>query len=278
MLIGDKEFSQFWLRRKSVKSSQSARILLKDFLDLIGMPKDLSGDLAENKKLVARFSSDLAPHNPFFRQLADLVNLAFPGLTLAQPGSLERKIHQLRYVISSQQADYVRRHYRKDDMNDWQALALYLKGKRFWTWDLGRLHNKRHKKDTSFPDGIAMLNSKIILGYHTEFILSSQGYFLNEVDTETFRLAGIVNGASFNYGRWWRHAQLDVAPISQHDPQFRKKLARSYKSPSGQRPLFRPQPHDGLYAKTGSFSQNQQSLAKQLKRQRQQFCRAVKKS
>ncbi|MGT2913661.1 DUF3114 domain-containing protein [Streptococcus criceti] len=36
------------------------------------------------------------------------------------------KVHQFRYVISAQQAQWVRDNYKKDGMTDEEALAAYL--------------------------------------------------------------------------------------------------------------------------------------------------------
>mgnify|MGYP002225669906 FL=1 len=37
------------------------------------------------------------------------------------------------------------------------------------------------------------------MGFHTEFILDSQGRFANEIDPQGTNHNGIINGASFNY-------------------------------------------------------------------------------
>ena len=47
-------------------------------------------------------------------------------------------------------------------------------------------------------DGIPGVNLKILLYNRVEFILDSQGNFLNEVDAEQVTESGVVNGASFN--------------------------------------------------------------------------------
>ena len=46
----------------------------------------------------------------------------------------------------------------------------------------------------------AQLNFKVLLNFHTEYILDQGGQFLNEVDPNQISENGIVNGASFNYG------------------------------------------------------------------------------
>ena len=67
-----------------------------------------------------------------------MVDLAFPGDSLSKDVSIERQIHQLRYLISSQQVQYVRKHYKKPGMTDKEALAVYLRWKPFTMFDQGR--------------------------------------------------------------------------------------------------------------------------------------------
>lgn len=59
-----------------------------------------------------------------------MVSLAFPDKELAQQSGLAKGIHQLRYLISSQQAQYIRSHFRSEGMTDAQALAIFLKDKK----------------------------------------------------------------------------------------------------------------------------------------------------
>ena len=66
-----------------------------------------------------------------------MVDLAFPGDSLSKDVSIERQIHQLRYLISSQQAQYVRTHYKKPGMTDKEALAVYLRWKPFTMFGSG---------------------------------------------------------------------------------------------------------------------------------------------
>ncbi|MFR7932513.1 MAG: DUF3114 domain-containing protein [Streptococcus thermophilus] len=84
-------------------------------LAYIEMPEDSIGERAEEtQRLIILFRpSDLAPHDVFWKDIVSLVDLAFPGDSLSQEGLVERQIHQLRYLISSQQAQYVRTHYSK---------------------------------------------------------------------------------------------------------------------------------------------------------------------
>ena len=115
MKIGDKEFWAFWEASSKQLDRKKARKLLSSLMNLAQMPGDLSGDLSENQQLLSRFAEDLPPHHRFWKELAAVVSLAFPKEDLSQSGSLEKKVHQFRYVISSQQAQYVREHYEGDN-------------------------------------------------------------------------------------------------------------------------------------------------------------------
>lgn len=93
------------------------------------MPVELSGQLEDTKALLANFSPDLSPDHPFGK-MASLVDQAFPARTLGEVGDLERRLHQFRYVISSQQAQYIRNYYKQEEMTDGQALAIFLRAKK----------------------------------------------------------------------------------------------------------------------------------------------------
>lgn len=101
--------------------------------------------------------------------------------------------------------------------------------------DSARLHNKLkiEGEKVIFPDQELSYNIKVLLWFHTEFILDNKGFFLNEIDGEVVTEKGIVNGASFNYGTDGpRHWDLDVDPIRHHDPNFRREVAKGFQSPS----------------------------------------------
>ena len=248
------------------------------------MPDDLSGDLSENQWLVSRFVEDLSPHHVFWKELSEVVHLAFPKDSLSKSGSLERKVHQFRYVISSQQAQYVRKYYKKKGMTDAQALSAYLGQRHPFSYSFNqsaRLHNKVAIIDGGkrYPGGKESFNIKVLLArFHTEFILSSDGRFLNELDVEAMTEEGIVNGASFNYGWQSRHWSLDVRPVGPHDPNFRKMLTRRFQSPKKSKKRYgRKLPRDyehsyfnqsGLYSKDGrsQFTWVKEE-SRQLKRQ-----------
>ena len=171
-------------------------------------------------------------------------------------------------------------------MTDAQALAVYLRGRRLFSYSLNvsaRLHNKiaLSEGEIRYPGDKESFNIKVLMNhFHTEFILSSDGHFLNELDAEEVTEAGIVNGASFNYGRRSRHWSLDVRPVRVHDPAFRQRLTKSFHSPKYiKKKLGRKVARDydasyfnqsGLYAKEG------QSRFKWVKRAEQNFKRQIR--
>ena len=179
MRIGDKDFWRFWTQARRNLNREKSRHILSDLMKIAHMPDELSGTLEENQWLVSRFATDLPPHHNFWKELAAVVNLAFPKEALSQSGSLEKKIHQFRYVISSQQAQYVRKHYKKTGMTDAQALAAYLRSRHLFSYSLNvsaRLHNKiaLSKGEIRYPGDKESFNIKVLINhFHTEFILSS---------------------------------------------------------------------------------------------------------
>ena len=196
------------------------------------MPEELSGEIAQTRKLLNQFSDNLSPNHPFWSELARLVQVAYPGESMAEDNLLAHQVHQFRYVISAYQAQWVREEFPAK--SDWQSMLTYLKDKkerRFWRrrfdFDLtesARLHNKAPKRAIL---GFELpVNLKILLAFHTEFILDSRGHFANEIDPQGQTHNGIINGASFNYANRndQRHYELDVAAIKRHDPLFRKRI------------------------------------------------------
>lgn len=271
--IGSSLFRKLW---QLEKARTRPRQLLQVLVTSVGMPDDVRGELAENQALVAAFHPDLPPHDPFWWELSHTVDQAFPGQTMSQKDLLARQLHQLRYVISSQQAEYVRHHFKSVGETDGQALARYLRKLYPW-WHLkkdysigtsARLHNKLkfESGEKRYPSGYQSFNIKILIHFHTEFILDSQGHFLNEMDVQKVEEIGIVNGASFNYGKAGkRHWDLDVDTVSPHDPAFRNRVTKGFRAPNRsrkndadyERSYFNP---EGLYAENALSSHQQTKL------------------
>ncbi|MCO4611573.1 hypothetical protein Si064_00209 [Streptococcus infantarius subsp. infantarius] len=232
MKIGDKDFFYFWENSKAASTSDKARLVLQELMDILEMPEELSGEIAHTRKLLNQFSDNLSPNHLFWSELARLVQVAYPGESMTEDNLLSHQVHQFRYVISAYQAQWVREEFPAK--SDWQSMLAYLKDKkerRFWRrrfdFDLtesARLHNKAPKHvilGFELP-----INLKILLAFHTEFILDSRGHFANEIDPQGQTHNGIINGASFNYANHndQRHYELDVAAIKRHDPLFRKRI------------------------------------------------------
>lgn len=280
----------FWSGWKEVKNDKDPCRALRFVLDQLDLPQDLSGDLTENQALVAKFSPDLAPHDRFWSDLARQVRLVMKGKDFQEKTEFNRQLHQLRYVISSQQAQYVRQHYRKSGRTDQEALFAYLRANhlRPSLWDNARLHNKRQIKDGTFcfPDEQESYNIKVLLQFRTEFIIDGQGNFLNEVDAEKVTANGIINGASFNYGNTTKsHFRLDVCPVGPHDPAFRNQATKGYRSPNrtGRVRLARfwqerrtADFDRSFYNKNGGYAKDGQALISLIKQEKKAFKKALR--
>ncbi|MBG9366685.1 DUF3114 domain-containing protein [Streptococcus sp. NLN64] len=272
--IGSPHFRAEWTQKRQLLTPLE---LLTWIMSLLQMPADLTEDPLELQRLLACFDPDLAPHDRFWKDLVKLVQQAFPKNTLDQPGLLNRQVHQLRYLISIQQAQYIRNHFRESGMTDREALARYLKGRYYTLWDRGRLHQKLSLVEGRrvYPDNQASVNLKVLYHQRVELILDSQGRFLNILDLEGMSEAGTINGASFNYGGFFRHRDLDIAPIGRHDPRFRRKKLKGFRSPT----KARWSPDDrSFWSSHGPYAQSGHSLASLLKRSARDFRRLVRKS
>ena len=119
----------------------------------------------------------------------------------------------------------------------------------------------------------------LILYNRIEFILDSQGNFLNEVDVEQVTESGVVNGASFNYGNFKRHWQLDVEPVQPHDPDFRNRMTRGFRSPNKLKKRWGQQASEqfdkSFYNPKGIYAQSHRSLANDVKHQARLFLALV---
>ncbi|MBQ0004817.1 MAG: UvrD-helicase domain-containing protein [Clostridiales bacterium] len=221
---------------------------------------NLSGKPAESRKLIEAFNAVAAEYisgaaeNPYDKwgpspddeiwcELSMLVRKAFPkGFAKAEDRELARMVHQLRYVISAQQVEYVRHKYPA--ATDEDSLAAYfstLDG----AWSLkesDRLHNKMIV-DSKETLGGRYPNIKLVCGdFHSEFILDSDGRFLYILNPKG-TLNDVINGSSFNYAEgndlWLDgeenpfsvHGLLDVH-IQVLDPEFRRTKMKGFSSPS----------------------------------------------
>ena len=128
MKIGDKDFFYFWENSKAASISDKARQVLQELMDILEMPEELSGEIAQTRKLLNQFSDNLSPNHPFWSELARLVQVAYPGESMAEDNLLAHQVHQFRYVISAYQAQWVREEFPAK--SDWQSMLTYLKDKK----------------------------------------------------------------------------------------------------------------------------------------------------
>ena len=256
--FGSKLFKRMWQADCRRLSPQRAQQLLELAMACVDMPEQLTGSQSETQALLSRIDPDLAPHDRFWRLFARTLQRAFPYDDFTQRDGNQRlkcQLHQFRYVISCQQGQWVRDHFREPGMTDAEALAVYFRTHSDLPYSFGessRLHNKAyvHAQELAasvlYPDGQeGQANIKILLAFHTEFILDRKGGFLNILDPEGPSQNGLVNGASFNYGNRNRpgnrasHTRYDVKSSGVWDPDFRREAIRNggrrFKSPQNNR-------------------------------------------
>lgn len=313
-IFGSEVFQELWTVQTEKVSVKEARKLLEHSLSLIGMPDELSGSPEETRALLQRFDKELAPDDYFWGSFARLVQKAFPKDSLSKADSLAHKVHQFRYLISAQQAQWVREHYRRDGQTDREALVAYLAGQSkkevekdtfgleefdyFVDYDLeesSRLHNKaaslRGQSGSVvmlYPDFEPLVNIKIVLSFHTEFILSSTGRFANELDPEGLDENGVVNGASFNYANKndALHRTLDIKPVKNHDPSYRKEWTKTdffaYQAPNNLSFSFQPSKKESwgssYFNKEGIYSINGKSSSERIREEIEKLKTAIKEA
>lgn len=253
-IFGSPLFQKLWSFECRAVQPQQAENLLELAMLHMDMPDELSGEAAEITRLLSRMHSDLSPHAPFWHQFSQTIRQAFsPTDFISDSGNqrLKGQLHQFRYLISSQQVQWVRQHFRKPGMTDGQALVAYFQAHPdldCQLWESSRLHNKAfvNKGKVLYPDQQPyQANIKILHRFHTEFILDREGQFLNILDPESSSQNGLVNGASFNYGEkpslfnHGSHYYYDVKSPAQWDPQFRRLAIRNggqaFKAPQNNR-------------------------------------------
>ena len=275
-IFGSPLFQKLWSFECRAVQPQQAENLLELAMLHMDMPDELSGEAAEITRLLSRMHSDLSPHAPFWHQFSQTIRQAFsPTDFISDSGNqrLKGQLHQFRYLISSQQVQWVRQHFRKPGMTDGQALVAYFQAHPdldCQLWESSRLHNKAfvNKGKVLYPDQQPyQANIKILHRFHTEFILDREGRFLNVLDPESSSQNGLVNGASFNYGEkpslfnHSSHYYYDVKSPAQWDPQFRRLAIRNggqaFKAPQNNRGLAGYHTAKGCYAIAGKSAKSQ---------------------
>ena len=278
-------FQKMWERELQNLDEVAAQDLLRGVMKLLLMPCDLSGSCEETAFLLSRIAPDCPPGSDFWKAFSRVVQIAFEKDPLAdQSGDqlLKRQVHQLRYLLSSYQSQWIRTHEARAGQTDEEALQAYLQEARAITVDAyaaARLHNKVSVTSDGhlhYPSGASQqVNFKILLDFHTEYILDQDGQFLNEVDPYQISENGIVNGASFNYGlaRGQTHKDLDIDPVKAWDPPFRKQVLYRqgvrYLAPKNDRSV------EGYWSRKGVFAQGGKSYKQQVAQRVRRFLRGI---
>lgn len=278
-------FQNMWEKELHNLDETAAQDLLRGVMKLLLMPCDLSGSCEETAFLLSRIAPDCPPGSDFWKAFSRVVQIAFEKDSLAdQSGDqlLKRQVHQLRYLLSSYQAQWIQAHEARAGQTDEEALQAYIQKARAITVDVyaaARLHNKVSVTSDGhlhYPSGASQqVNFKILLNFHTEYILDQDGQFLNEVDPYQISENGIVNGASFNYGlaRGRTHKDLDIAPVKAWDPAFRKQVLYRqgvrYLAPKNDRSV------EGYWSRKGVFAQGGKSYKQQVAQRVRRFLRGI---
>ena len=141
-------FQNMWFQEIKDLTETAAQDLLRGVMKILLMPSDLSGTCEETAFLLSRMAPDCPPGSDFWKVFSHVVQIAFEKDPLAdQSGDqlLKRQVHQLRYLLSSYQAQWIRTHEARAGQTDEEALQAYLQEARAVTVDAyaaARLHNK----------------------------------------------------------------------------------------------------------------------------------------
>lgn len=238
-LIGSPDFQKLWQQEEMTQTPQVAQKRLELLLTYLNMPEELTGQVHQTQQILAHFSPNLTPTDPFWDQLSALIQACYINLEHIPYSSFNRQIHQLRYLLSTQQIEWVRSQYGKKGETDADALAKYLatlEDDDYNLYESSRYHNKvasildaSGNHQAVYTDNIPQSNYKILIHFHSEFILSESGQFLVALDPENLTRNSIVNGSSFNYGNQNDdlHRLLDIDPILLFDPAFIEEATHS---------------------------------------------------
>ena len=278
-------FQKMWFQELQYLDEAVAQDLLRGVMKILLMPSDLSGTCEETAFLLSRMAPACPPHSSFWSSFSRVVQVAFAQDPLASKAGdqlLKRQVHQFRYLLSAYQAQWIREHFARSGQTDEEALQAYLqetKRIKIDAYAAARLHNKVYVDQDgqlAFPSRAqAQLNFKVLLNFHTEYILDQGGQFLNEVEPYQISENGIVNGASFNYGlaKGRTHKDLDIDPVKPWDPPFRKQVLYQqgvrYLAPKNDRSI------EGYWSRKGTFAQGGKSYKQQVAKRVRSFLRGI---
>lgn len=115
-VVGSKVFDGMWQAWKTENDPKAARAkvtLLLNLIQVMGkLPESMHRDKKEVQKMLGRFDKHLAPDDDFWDSLAQTVQTAYPEQATLGDDQLGERIHNFRYVISAQQAQYIRDNYQ----------------------------------------------------------------------------------------------------------------------------------------------------------------------
>ena len=137
-----------WFQEIKDLTETAAQDLLRGVMKILLMPSDLSGTCEETAFLLSRMLQIVRQDPTFGSLFSRVVQIAFKKDHLAdQSGDqlLKRQVHQLRYLLSSYQAQWIRTHKARAGQTDEEALQAYIQKARAVTVDAyaaARLHNK----------------------------------------------------------------------------------------------------------------------------------------
>jgi len=149
-------------------------------------------------------------------------------------GTLGKRVHLFRYVISYQQAKYIVDNYK--GRTDEEKLINYIVKEKIWNWtadESARLHQKLYTNSQNtiiYPNGHSNANGGVNLKvvtntrFRSEFIINGDGKFLTLLDKDATQDA-VVNCSNFNYATANDdyHQMFDVKPVqSKYEPKFRE--------------------------------------------------------
>ena len=300
-LVGSEVFKKMWYAWKaeglSASESKKKLNMLMKVTGMDGIDENSSAD--DLRRIANKIDPNLEPDDKFWRSLAGTVETAyysppktnFYGVAFEvdkaakgvysqneMTGTLGKRVHLFRYVISYQQAEYIRNKYTAG--TDEEKLIRYLKEKGHddWTADeSARLHLKSYNNGEIFPDGHSYANGgvniKVVTNgkFHSEFIINGDGKFLTLLDKDATQDAK-VNCSSFNYARRndYIHQVLDVNPADprcKYEPQFREE-AKNVLDKNGNR-VKDDGGHDAIY-KAPEFEEMRKH-AKEVKTRQAKF-------
>lgn len=227
---------------ESIRKSEDARILLSTLFKQIELNNPSLMTSQELNRIADGIELNIPPESHLWRRISAIVLLALPnGFT--EKSELAEQIHIFRYIISQQQINYIRKYYLTNTQDtDLKALSKYIQNlpaESKATKQSARLHNKCI--DYILPNGEYVYehpNKKILINFHSEFVLDYKGRFLSVFDEASIN--AVVNGASFNYafrndlykthlGTDSIHNKYDVS-YGKYDPLYRTECITNIKN------------------------------------------------